>query len=102
VDVSVRRGFERHVGGGLGLGKGEGRGERRRVPFKHELAYLLIDELGKKLLGQGEVVVDLFAWVRAVGCRGLGGGRAILRRPQRRSAWQYCTLRGSRLRQQAA
>jgi hypothetical protein len=37
-----------------------------RVPFKHKLANLLIDELGDKLLDQGEVVVDLLAGVRAV------------------------------------
>jgi hypothetical protein len=66
VDVNARRGFERHVGGGLGLGKSEGRGERRRVPLKHKLAHLLIDELGNELLDQGKVVVNLFAGICAV------------------------------------
>jgi hypothetical protein len=66
VDVGARHGFERHVRGGFGLGKGEGRGESWRVPFKHELAHLFIDELGDELLDQGEVVVDLFAGIRAV------------------------------------
>jgi hypothetical protein len=66
VDVGARCGLECHVGGGFGLGKGEGRGERRRVPFEHKLAHLLIDELGDKLLDQGEVVVDFFAWIRTV------------------------------------
>jgi hypothetical protein len=66
VDVNARPGFERHVSGGLGLGKSEGRSKRRRVPLKHKLAHLLIDELGNELLDQGKVVVDLFAGIRAV------------------------------------
>jgi hypothetical protein len=32
----------------------------------HKLAHLLVDELGDKLLNQGEVVVDLLAGVRSV------------------------------------
>jgi hypothetical protein len=66
VDVNAGHGFERHVGGGLSLGKSEGCGKSCRVPFKHELAHLLVDELVKELLDQGKVVVDFFARIRTV------------------------------------
>jgi hypothetical protein len=66
VDVNAGRGFECHVGGSLGLGKSKGRGKPCRVPLKHKLAHLLIDELGNELLDQGKFVVDLFAGIRAV------------------------------------
>jgi hypothetical protein len=66
MDVSARRGFERHVGGGLSLGKSEGCSKSCRVPFEHKLAHLLVDELCNKLFNQGKVVVDFFARIRAV------------------------------------
>jgi hypothetical protein len=66
MNVSARSGFERHVGGGLSLGKSKGCSKSCRIPFKHKLAHLLVDELGNKLFNQGKVVVDFFARIRAV------------------------------------
>jgi hypothetical protein len=66
MDASARSGFERHVGGGLSLGKSEGCSKSCRVPFKHELAHLVVDELGNKLFNQGKVVVNFFTGIRAV------------------------------------
>jgi hypothetical protein len=65
MDVSANSGFERHVGGGLSLGKSEGCSKSCGIPFEHELAHLLVDELGNKLFNQGKVVVDFFAGIRA-------------------------------------
>jgi hypothetical protein len=66
MDAGARRGLESHVGGGLGLGKSKGSTKSCRVPFKHKLAHLLVDELSNKLFNQGKVVVDLFAGIGAV------------------------------------
>jgi hypothetical protein len=66
MDAGARRCLESHVCGGFGLGKSKGSCEGCRVPFKHELAHLLVDELSNKLFNQGMVVVDLLAGVRAV------------------------------------
>jgi hypothetical protein len=66
MDAGARRGLESHVRGGLGLGKSNGSSKSYRVPFKHKLAHLLVDELSNKLFNHGKVVVDLFAGVRAV------------------------------------
>jgi hypothetical protein len=66
MDAGARRGLESYVGGCFGLGKSKGTSKSCRVPFKHKLAHLLVDELSNELFNQGNVVVNLFAGVRAV------------------------------------
>jgi hypothetical protein len=66
MDAGARSCLESHVCVGFGLVKSKGSCEGSRVPFKQELAHLLVDELRNKLFHQGKVVVDLLAGVRAV------------------------------------
>jgi hypothetical protein len=66
MDACTGRCLESHICCCFGLGKIKGSCEGCRVPFKHELANLLVDELHNKLFNQGKVVVDLLAGVRAV------------------------------------
>jgi hypothetical protein len=66
MDAGARRGLESHVCGVFGLGKSKGSCKGCRIPFKNDLAHLLVDELCNKLFNQGKVVVDLLAGVRAV------------------------------------
>jgi hypothetical protein len=66
MDAGAGSCLESHVCCSFGLGKSKGSCKGCRVPFKHEFADLLVDELGNKLLDQGEVVVDLLTRVRTV------------------------------------
>jgi hypothetical protein len=66
MDAGAGRCLESHICCSFGLGKSKGSRKGCRVPFKHKLANLFVDELGDKLLNPGEVVVDRLAGVRAV------------------------------------
>jgi hypothetical protein len=66
MDAGTGRCLESHICGSFGPGKSKGSREGCRVPFKHKLANLLVDELRNKLLNQGEVEVNLLAGVCAV------------------------------------
>jgi hypothetical protein len=64
MDATARRGLEHYIGCRFGLGKTEGLRKRCRVPYKHKLAYIPVDELSPKLLNQEMVVIELLAGLR--------------------------------------
>jgi hypothetical protein len=66
MEAGAGSGLESYVCCSFGLGKSKVSCKGCRVPFKHKLANLLVDELGNKFLNQGYVVVELLDGVRAV------------------------------------
>jgi hypothetical protein len=56
MDAGARRGLKCHIDGGFGLGKSKGSSKSCRVPFKHKLAHLLVDELSNEISIRGRLL----------------------------------------------